>query len=256
MLEVKNIVKKFGGLVALNNVSFNMAENEILGLIGPNGSGKTTMFNVITGYLKPTEGQVKFEGKEISYLSPYKIANLDISRTFQITSILNDLTVEENVLYGQFSKIKTNFLQDIFRSKKFKVEEEKARKKALETIDFLGLTARKNEIAKNISTFEQRKLMIAIALVREPKLLLLDEPAAGTTREEQSSLIDLVYKIRDSGVSVIVVEHHMHLIMNLCDRIVVFNQGEKIGDDKPENIRNNPKVIEAYLGREDDEDAS
>lgn len=249
MIEVSNVTKRFGGLAANSEVSFTQKEGEILGIIGPNGSGKTTMFNMITGFLQPTEGSIKFYGEDLNSLKPHEIVEKGISRTFQHTSILPDLSVEENVFYGLYSRINTGFLQCVFRGRNFRESEKGAWNRVDEVLDLLGLDYRRKETAKSIASAEQRKLMIAIALARKPKLLLLDEPAAGTSREEQTTLVDMIKTIRDSGVSVLIIEHNMHLIMNLCDHIVAFNFGKKIGDGTPEEIQNNQDVIEAYLGR-------
>jgi branched-chain amino acid transport system ATP-binding protein len=249
MLEVNNITKKFGGLVAVSEVSFSQKEGEILGIIGPNGSGKTTMFNMITGFLKPTEGSVRFFGEEISGMAPQLVVNKGISRTFQHTSILPELSVEENVFYGLFTRIDTGFVRCILRGKRFHESEKAARERAKEVLALLGLDYRAKDPAKSIASSEQRKLMIAIALARKPKLILLDEPAAGASRDEQTELVKMIQKIRDSGISVLIIEHNMHLVMNLCEHIVAFNFGKKIGDGTPREIQKNQDVIEAYLGR-------
>lgn len=251
MLVVDNVTKQFGGLVANKNISFTMKEGEIMGIIGPNGSGKTTMFNMITGFLKPTSGTIKFYGEDLGPYEPFQIVSKGISRTFQITSILPELSVEDNVFYGLHTRINAGLVKSVIQGKDYRNQEAEAAKRVDEVLKLLGLDYRRTEMAKNIASAEQRKLMIAIALARKPKLLLLDEPAAGTSREEQLELVETIKKIRDSGVSVLVIEHNMRLIMNLCEHIVVFNFGEKIGDGTPEEIQNNPAVIDAYLGRAD-----
>ena len=251
MLVVDNVTKQFGGLVANKNISFTMKEGEIMGIIGPNGSGKTTMFNMITGFLKPTSGTIKFYGEDLGPYEPFQIVSKGISRTFQITSILPELSVEDNVFYGLHTRINAGLAKSVIQGKDYRNQEAEAAKRVDEVLELLGLSYRRTEMAKNIASAEQRKLMIAIALARKPKLILLDEPAAGTSREEQLELVETIKKIRDSGVSVIVIEHNMRLIMNLCEHIVVFNFGEKIGDGTPEEIQNNPAVIDAYLGRAD-----
>lgn len=249
MLEVSGITKRFGGLVANKNISFTQEEGEILGIIGPNGSGKTTMFNMITGFLKPTDGEIKFYGEDVTKYDTHEIVFKGISRTFQITSIIPDLTVEENVFYGLFSRIEGGLVSSIIKPDSYKLSEKTANVRVAEVLDLLGLTYRKNDLAKNIASIEQRKLMIAIAYARNPKLLLLDEPAAGSSNEDQADLIKCIKKIRDSGVSVLIIEHNMSLIMNLCDKIVVFNFGEKIGEGTPKEIQQNTAVIDAYLGK-------
>lgn len=249
MLTLTNVTKKFGGLVAVDRVSFSMNKGEILGLIGPNGSGKTTVFNMITGFLKPTEGSIRFFDQEMTRLPPHTIVEKGISRTFQITSILGELTVAENIHYGLHPNIKVGFIRSLIRGKKYHEQEKLAKERVKEVLDFIGLLDKKDDLANSISSGEQRKLMIGIALARNPKLLLLDEPAAGTSKEEQEELIDIVRKIVDLGISVFIVEHHMHLIMNLCHRIVVLNHGSKIAEGTPQEIQRNEQVIEAYLGR-------
>jgi branched-chain amino acid transport system ATP-binding protein len=251
MLEVIGVTKKFGGLVANNNVSFRQEEGEIMGVIGSNGSGKTTMFNMITGFLRPTSGEIRFLGEDMSRYRTHEIVYKGISRTFQLTSILPDLTVEDNVLYGSYSDIRTPFLSGIFASKGYREQERAARERVDHVLELLKLDHRRRDPAKNIASAEQRKLMIAIAMACKPRLLLLDEPAAGTSAEEQDELTGMIRSIRDAGTSVLIIEHNMRLIMQLCDHIVAFDFGEKIGDGTPDEIKSNQAVIDAYLGKAD-----
>lgn len=252
MLEVINVTKRFGGLVANSEISFTLKEGEIMGIIGPNGSGKTTMFNMITGFLNPTEGDIRFCGDSIVKYKPYEILGLGIARTFQITNILPNITVEDNLLYALFSQIDLNMAQCILRGRKFRSEEAKAKERINEVLELLQLTEIRTELASKIPPAVQRRLMIANALVSNPKLILLDEPAAGTSADEQLELVEMLRKIRDTGVSILIIEHNMRLVMNLCEHIVAFDFGKKIGDGTPDEIRKNQAVIDAYLGEADD----
>ena len=236
MLEVINVTKRFGGLVANSEISFTLKEGEIMGIIGPNGSGKTTMFNMITGFLNPTEGDIRFCGDSIVKYKPYEILGLGIARTFQITNILPNITVEDNLLYALFSQIDLNMAQCILRGRKFRSEEAKAKERINEVLELLQLTEIRTKLASKIPPAVQRRLMIANALASNPKLILLDEPAAGTSAD----------------VSILIIEHNMRLVMNLCEHIVAFDFGKKIGDGTPDEIRKNQAVIDAYLGEAND----
>lgn len=251
MLNAINVTKKFGGLLAVNNVSLSIEKGEILGLIGPNGSGKTTMFNLITGFLKVSDGEVSYKNKNITDFSPENIVKLGISRTFQITSILSDLTVNDNILAGLFGVNQSNLLDILLRNKKYKKETSAAEGKCTSVLKLVNLENKKDFIAGKLTPAEQRKLMIGIAIAKKPELLMLDEPAAGTTKEEQDELIEIVRTINKQGTTVLIIEHHMHVIMNVCKRIIAFNFGEKIAEGTPEEIQNNEAVVEAYLGSDD-----
>jgi len=242
LLTVENLTKRFGGLVALKNVEFNVVEREILGLIGPNGCGKTTLFNCVNGFLKPEEGSIKFKGENIVGLSPYQIARKGIGRTFQLVKIFPKLTVKENTLVGLLggSKASTwSMLQMPTRDQEERID-------AL--LEFVGLLSKKDEVAQNIPYALKKKLEIARALLINPTLLLLDEPSAGLNPAEIMDQIKLIENISQRGITIIIVEHVMKLIMNISDRIVVLDMGEKIAEGKPKEIARDKRVISAYLG--------
>ncbi len=247
-LELKDLTIQFGGLVALQDLSFHVAEEEIIALIGPNGAGKTTAFNIITGFLSPTHGQVIYSGEDIVRLPPHRIASKGLIRTFQKTNIFSSVSVFEGVMMGRHCRTKGGFLKIILNTHTVQMEEERSKEKVEAILDFVGLAHRRDEMARNLSSGEQRLLEIAVALAGEPDLLLLDEPATGMNPSEKERVMALIKKIRSNGVTVLLVEHDMALVMGISDRIVVLNYGKKIAEGKPREIQENEEVIRAYLG--------
>ncbi len=233
ILKVENLTMKFGNLAAVDNVSMAVKEGEIVGLIGPNGAGKTTFFNCLTGYLQPQKGSIFFKEKEITGLRPNEICRLGLARTFQVVQVFKEMTTWENVLVGAFCR--TGDVQ-------------KAYKQTIEVLKFTGLEDKKDQLVGNLTIADQKRLEISKALATKPKLLMLDEAMAGLNATETKEAIELIKKIRAQGITLVIVEHVMEVIMSISDRVIVFDSGRKIAEDVPEKIVQNPRVIEAYLG--------
>jgi len=250
ILEVKQLSKYFGGLAAVSELDLSVVDSEILGLIGPNGAGKTTLFNVIGGFFPPTSGKVIFDSRDITGLKAHRIAHLGISRIFQASTLFMEISVLDNVFTGYHMSYKTSIWKRLLRMPSALNEEEMLRQRAMEILGFMGLESLKDELAANLPHGHQRILGVCMALATNPKLLLLDEPVTGMNPEETQTMIDLIRQIRDRGVTIVVVEHNMRVVMNLCDRIAVLNYGRKIAEGLPEEIRDNKEVVEAYLGKE------
>ena len=255
LLATKDLTVQFGGLTALDSVTFDIRRGEILGLIGPNGAGKTTCFNAITGVYRPSAGSVTFDGETLGRIKRHQITRRGIARTFQNIRLFGEMTALENVMVGTDARHRTSVPGALFRSPRHRREERSAIERSAALLHFVGIAHRGEEKAKNLSYGDQRRLEIARALATEPKLLCLDEPAAGFNPSEKSALIDLIRKIRDDGYTVLLIEHDMRLVMGVTDRIVVLEFGRKIAEGAPAEIRDNPAVIAAYLGV-DEEDAS
>ena len=257
LLEAKALTRRFGGLVAVNNVSFVVNKNEIFGLIGPNGAGKTTLFNLITGLLQPSNGQLLYQGKDTAKLRPHQIAAKGIARTFQNIRLFGNLSALENVIIGRHVHTNSGVVTGVLGLPPAPIEELKTKQKALDLLDLVGLgdasglRRRAEEKAQNFSYGDQRRLEIARALALEPQVLLLDEPAAGMNPNEKHQLSHLIREIRTQfNLTIILIEHHVPLVMGLCDRIAVLDFGQLIALGDPAEVRNNPAVIEAYLGAE------
>ncbi|MCP4402418.1 MAG: ABC transporter ATP-binding protein [bacterium] len=251
LLEIRDIEKDFGGLIALRNVSFDVHEGEIVSVIGPNGAGKTTLFNCLTGYIKPDKGDVHFLGKTITGFDPHEVNYLGMARTFQQIRLFMNLTIMENMLIGMHSRIKAGVLHALLKPRWVRDEETAAHTKALEILGLFQerLLPRLDQKAKMLSYANRRRLEIARALASEPTLLLLDEPAAGMNPRETQLATDLIGQLRDMGHTILLIEHDMRLVMSISDRVIVLDHGEKIAEGTPQDIQNNEQVIEAYMGR-------
>jgi branched-chain amino acid transport system ATP-binding protein len=253
VLEASGVTMRFGGLLAVNDVNMTVREGEIVGLIGPNGAGKTTFFNCLTGLYKPTSGQVRFAGQPLAP-KPRAVVRAGMARTFQNIRLFANMTALENVMVGRYCRTSSGAFTSVVRGPKFRREELATRERSQELLEFVGLGKSAEHLSRNMPYGDQRRLEIARALATDPKLILLDEPTAGMNPQETRQASDLIFKIRDSGLSVVVIEHDMRFICNLWDRVLCLVRGETLVEGTPDEVQSDPRVIEAYIGTGEDED--